>query len=593
MVEPSGHCPHLGLKQNRAIRFASPTPEHRCYVTGEAQDIPVEQAQYCLSQGHINCPLYMGLSLPSMSPVALEPSTVPQQGLSGWFNSLLPRDKLIYSFLLGLVVVIIGIFIALSWRLFFENGGTAGVDPTTVVPAPTSVMTTPPVGFQTTTTATTSPVTMTATPSVTPTIDFRPTLSPSPIPPTFVIPFLSPTPIVNTPPMIPTNTTVLTNSTPTATIAVTPTMPTATATLSPTPPTATATLSPTPLPVVATPTDSALISTDTPAPSTPEPQLTLTPPTEVTPPGEQLPIQSPSSGEQGATTPGMPSTGEPPGTATTQQYLTLYFGDATGTLYVPVARLSAVVPQQVELAMLQELIVGPRDGLKRLVPDNVKILGVNKSRDGRTITANLDRRPSFTNDDRGLFSIALTLTELPGVRQVQFQVNGRNIGPNDGSAPIRRQAFNIDNPQKLAEEFQSGNRFLPLYFTNNGYRVRITRIYPRTTEVAQATVEELLKGAGVYSNRLERPIPADTRLLRIWKSGDRVVVDLSNEFITAADRNAALDTLILSLTELRDSQGARSFQRVEVLIEGQPLSRFWGGAYDRRFERPLLNPEGT
>lgn len=39
MVEPSGHCPYLGLKQNQAIRFASPTPEHRCYAAGQAQEI--------------------------------------------------------------------------------------------------------------------------------------------------------------------------------------------------------------------------------------------------------------------------------------------------------------------------------------------------------------------------------------------------------------------------------------------------------------------------------------------------------------------------------------------------------------------------
>jgi spore germination protein GerM len=586
MVEPSGHCPHLGLKQNRAIRFASPTPEHRCYVTGEAQDIPVEQAQYCLSQGHINCPLYMGLSLPSMSPIALEPAIVPQQGLGGWFNSLLPRDKLIYSFLLGLVVVIIGIFTALSWQLFIQNGGGQGVvDQTT---APTSAMTTLPVGGQNTTTVTATPsATTTATPSTTPTIGFLPTLPPSPVPTTPFIPVPLPT-IPATPPVVPTNTIA-----PTDTAVITPTIPTATVTLIPTTPTVPATLSPTP-PVVepATPTDSVLTATNTPEPPTSELQPTAPSPTEAAPPGEELPIQTPSDGQQGATTPpGMPSTGAPPGTAATQQYLTLYFGDATGTLYVPVARLSTVVLQQVETALLRELVAGPRGDLKRLVPNDIKILGVNKSRDGSTITANFDRRPSLPNDDRGLFSIALTLTELPGVRQVQLQVNGRNIGMNGGSAPIRRQAFNIDNPQKLAEDFQSGNRFLPLYFTSNGNRVRITRIHPRTTEVAQVTTEELLKGAGVYSNRLERPIPADTRLLRIWKSGEGIVVDLSSEFTTATNRNAALDTLVLSLTELRDSNGNRFFRWVEVLIEGQKLSKFWGGAYDRKFERPLVNPE--
>ena len=61
MGDPAPHCPFLGLKQNRAIRFASPTPAHRCYLGGDAVEIPVDQRAFCLSAQFHRCPLYEGM----------------------------------------------------------------------------------------------------------------------------------------------------------------------------------------------------------------------------------------------------------------------------------------------------------------------------------------------------------------------------------------------------------------------------------------------------------------------------------------------------------------------------------------------------
>jgi spore germination protein GerM len=139
MVEPTGHCPYLGLKQNRAIRFASPTSEHRCYVSGEPLDIPVDQANYCLSQGHVHCPLYMGLSLPTMNdpaPSAEAPAQAPV-GLRGWYSSLSPRDRAVYAAMLGMLTLIIAIYLFAGLRAFFSGDGVVGERPTNL-PAPTS-----------------------------------------------------------------------------------------------------------------------------------------------------------------------------------------------------------------------------------------------------------------------------------------------------------------------------------------------------------------------------------------------------------------------------------------------------------------------
>lgn len=195
MVEPSGHCPYLGLKQNRAIRFASPTPEHRCYVTGEPQDIPVDQATFCLSQGHVNCPLYMGLNPPSTSPYLRPVEAIPQGGLRGWLRSLSPRDRAIYTMLLGLLVVVIGIYVAVGARLLTGESTVGDNTPVQIPASVTATATAEPVASATRTptrtrTRTPSPTitrTVTDTPTVTDTLTptGTPTSAPSPVP-TFI-----------------------------------------------------------------------------------------------------------------------------------------------------------------------------------------------------------------------------------------------------------------------------------------------------------------------------------------------------------------------------------------------------------------------
>ncbi|NJP07232.1 MAG: hypothetical protein HC837_17235 [Chloroflexaceae bacterium] len=156
MTERPGHCPHLGLKPNRAIRFSSPTPEHRCYVSGEAQDIPVDQANYCLSQNHVSCPLYMGLSLPSTAPSASARMPFLQGGLRGWFTSLNPRDRTIYGAVLVIVLIMVGMYLALGMQLLLpattigiesnpdsnspQRTSDTGILPSDVLPTATPVM---------------------------------------------------------------------------------------------------------------------------------------------------------------------------------------------------------------------------------------------------------------------------------------------------------------------------------------------------------------------------------------------------------------------------------------------------------------------
>ncbi|NJN65223.1 MAG: GerMN domain-containing protein [Chloroflexaceae bacterium] len=88
------------------------------------------------------------------------------------------------------------------------------------------------------------------------------------------------------------------------------------------------------------------------------------------------------------------------------------------------------------------------------------------------------------------------------------------------------------------------------------------------------------------------PIPGGTNLIEVKKGDSQsAVVNLTQAFAGAENREAALNVLVLSLTELRDTNGSRIFSRVRVLVEGQSLAEFWGPVYDRPIERPSLNPQ--
>jgi hypothetical protein len=274
MVEPSGHCPYLGLKQNQAIRFASPTPEHRCYVSGVAHEIPLvpadHQTRFCLSSAYANCPLYTGLEQPStptvagafavtVPPTASAPAAVP----SGWFASLSRQDRLIYGGMIVLLVIILGAMVYAGVTLLrtpdlpIPPAPTLAVPPPTDTAAPTSA---PPSATATPNATQTPQATIAPTMTLTPSATLEPTAAPA-----------SPTAAPTDAPLIPL---------PTATQGVIfPTLP-------PPPPTATNTPAPL-LPIEPTP------SVPTPPPDTPEPTPEPTVAPEPTPEPTAAPEPTP------------------------------------------------------------------------------------------------------------------------------------------------------------------------------------------------------------------------------------------------------------------------------------------------------------
>lgn len=301
MFEPGAHCPYLGLKQNQAIRFASPTPEHRCYATGQAQEIPSSppeyQSDFCLSANHVRCPLYTGRVLPSTpAPVAapsIEPALASTGGLRGWLAGLPARDRIVYALLLALLGVILAIYSLAGISLIREGAFSGGPPP----PAPPSTAGPEPgiVGPSPAATATgTATPTPTARPSSTPTASATPTASvlptieaitASPLPPTATF---AP-PIYIPPPPAPT-------STPGPLIPITPEVPTATE-VTPSLPTSPPGELPPETPGDAPPATPTLPPIETPAPPSPEAPTgapTSPPPVEPTEGAPPSPARTPA-----------------------------------------------------------------------------------------------------------------------------------------------------------------------------------------------------------------------------------------------------------------------------------------------------------
>jgi spore germination protein GerM len=277
-----------------------------------------------------------------------------------------------------------------------------------------------------------------------------------------------------------------------------------------------------------------------------------------------------SSGDAAATT--KPDTQTMP--------LWLYFGDATGTVYVPVQRSLTIVGKRVAGTAMTALIEGPKGGLQRLlVPDvTIKSLTIKNG----TAIVDLDRRPTGAGDVRGFVSMVLTLTQFSSVKDVKFQINGTDI-PAENGISSTRPAINVLNPDNLGSDALA----VTVYFVANDgvHDVPVTRLVAKTNNVIGAAAQAWLAGPGQYGNALRRTAPAATQLRGINIQNGLVTVDLTQPFADVTDRPGAIRTLVETLTEV---PGVKS---VQVLIEGKPIGELWGNDYNRAFEQRVINPE--
>lgn len=484
MPERKPHCPYVGLRQNRAVRFSTPSAEHRCHVSGEAMQIPVDQSSYCLSQFHTQCPLYMGsVNAPkddderaTVIPTSASARRSKEMRQNPQDNQRLTPSRrrqtttqpqipaAVYGLFLGILLVAVVVYV-------YAGNQLAGTTDEPSLQMPT----------------------------IAPTFEPLPSSAPTDAPAIVVVTATAEPTVVVEPP--------------TATVEI----------------------------VVATPTPEIAVVTAT--------------------------------AESAASTTATPDSKEMP--------LVLYFADSTGQLLVPVQRNVTVVAKRVAGASLNALIEGPRNGLTRVLLEDVKVNSL-VIQDGIALI-DMDRRPTAVGDVRGFNAMALTLSQFDSIKGVKFLINGGQI-PAEPGLPSERPLINVWNPDGLTI---ADSTVLTLYFvaTNGRHDIPISKIVPKTVDIATAHIQGLIDGPGAYPDALKRSIPEGTQLRGIKLDGDLAIVDLSASFVDAPDRAGALRTIVESLTTIS------SIKRVQVVVEGESLAAKWSDEFAGPFSRRVINPE--
>lgn len=183
------HCPYLGLRQNREVRFSTPSTEHRCYASGEAMQIPVDQSSYCLSQFHTQCPLYMGsviapkddderaTIIPKSSSVRrskeMQQNPRDSQRNTPSRRQTAPQPRIsptVYGLLLGVLLVAVVVYIYAGNQLATGDSNTSLQLPTvapTFEPLPTAEPTADAAALIVVNTATSAPTDIPVVPTAT------------------------------------------------------------------------------------------------------------------------------------------------------------------------------------------------------------------------------------------------------------------------------------------------------------------------------------------------------------------------------------------------------------------------------------------
>lgn len=225
---------------------------------------------------------------------------------------------------------------------------------------------------------------------------------------------------------------------------------------------------------------------------------------------------------------------------------TFYFPDEGNNFVVPltqnIPRVEGIGRFALELLIegsnSQQFLQGT--GLRAPFPNGTEIRGLT-IRDG---LARVDFSKDFLNypleDERLVItSLLYTLTEFPTVDRVELQVEGRTMttlpgGTSIGEVMNRNRGINLEIAAGL-EDFQRASRLIVYFNTRLGeeqrhYYVPVTRIISDTDNLAQATLEELLRGPRpgfpLYS-----AIPAETMLKDLSVGGEIASVNFSSELL--------------------------------------------------------------
>jgi germination protein M len=119
------------------------------------------------------------------------------------------------------------------------------------------------------------------------------------------------------------------------------------------------------------------------------------------------------------------------------------------------------------------------------------------------------------------------------------------------------------------------------------YFVPVTRLIPRTDDVASAVIQELLKGPLQGSTLYSSLLPS-VNVLSVKKENDTITVNFDNKILSYNQGEAnpsAITEIILSLTENTDAK------KIQLLVDGKKNLKAGNEDYSKPVTRPtVINP---
>jgi germination protein M len=264
------------------------------------------------------------------------------------------------------------------------------------------------------------------------------------------------------------------------------------------------------------------------------------------------------------------------------------------TLDLPKVEGSAkqVLNYMVQGGPIEELMP---NGFSALLPEGTKILGMT-IKEG---VATVDFSPEFKNysadqEQKIVDGITFALTSFPSIKEVRVWINGypQEVMPVGGT-PVSSLSRENGINRELAENIHIGNTTpVTLFFQaqndeNLTYFVPVTRMIPRTDNLAMATVEQLIRGPKLGTDLFTSILPS-TKVLNVKADNGMAVVDFDEQILSYSDGMAnplAMRSLVLSLTE------NTQVQKVQFMVNGEAKVLAGDQDYTEPVARPVqLNP---
>lgn len=216
-------------------------------------------------------------------------------------------------------------------------------------------------------------------------------------------------------------------------------------------------------------------------------------------------------------------------------------------------------------------------GFRPLLPEGTR-LSVDVRNDG---TAVVDFSPEFAHYDAAdelkiVQGVTWTLTEFPTIQAVRFTLNGYPLN----EMPVAHYPLpsmltrSIGLNTELAEGAEPGKTSaVTLYFEAESedktmnYYVPITRLIPRTTDLAKAAIEELIKGPAPGSHLYATVLPS-TVLHSVTIDGVEAKMDTDPALLGSEPKEPSVRSVQAAALTLMASTGV---EKVHILINGKNI----------------------